>query len=282
MKLQYFGTAAAEGIPGVFCNCPMCQEARAKKGRHIRTRSQAMLDDTLLIDFNADTYAHSLTYDINLANLEHVIITHVHEDHYYPTELFNRQEWFSHAMKNLTLTVHGSDDVAEYAHAEWAALKADPNYLETQKRVAFNTLKPYETQEIAGFLVTALPANHGTPHPYIYIIEKDGKTMLYFNDSGYLSAEAMAFLKEKQIKFDLVSYDCTFGKRSSGGNGHMGVPENVEARRRFIENGNYKDTTVSIITHFSHNNPNVGYDDMLQVAYENGFLLSYDGMIVEF
>jgi phosphoribosyl 1,2-cyclic phosphate phosphodiesterase len=282
MKLQYFGTAAAEGIPGVFCNCQQCQEARAKKGKYIRTRSQAMLDDELLIDFNADTYAHSLAYDINLANLEHVLITHVHEDHYYPVEFFNRQEWFAHDMKNPTLTVHGSEDVEISARAQWSALNADPNRLTDQKRLAFQQIKPYETQTIAGFEVTALPADHGTAHPYIYVIAKNGKTMLYFNDSGLLSEETMAFLKEKGIQFDLVSYDCTFGKRSSGGRNHMGVPDNIEARKRFIENGNYKDTTISIITHFSHNNPNVGYDDMLKVAQENGFMLSYDGMIIEF
>lgn len=285
MKIKYLGTAAAEGIPSVFCGCAVCKEARTKKGRHIRTRSQAILDDTLMVDFNADTYAHSLTFDIDLSQLEHVVITHVHEDHYYPTEFFNRQEGFCNSMKAKTLTVHGSEDVAEYAHAEWAALKvSNPKHLEEQGRVAFNLLKPYETQDIAGFKVTALPATHGTPHPYIYIIEKDGKTLLYFNDSGYLTDETMQFLKEKQIKFDLVSYDCTWGKNDAGGAvcSHMGVPNNVEARRRFIENGNYKDTTISVITHFSHNIPKVGYDDMLTVAAENGFVLSYDGLEIEF
>ncbi len=285
MKFQYFGTAAAEGIPGVFCNCPVCQEPRVKKGKHYGTRSQAMLDDTLLVDFNADTYAHALAYGINLSELEHVIITHAHEDHYYPTEFFNRQEGFAKGMKYPTLTVHGSQDVAEFAHAEWTALNvANPYRLEETKRVAFDILKPYETKEIAGFNVTALPATHGTPHPYVYIIEKGGKTVFYFNDSGYLKDEAMAYLKEKKIKFDLVSYDCTWGKNSAGGSAytsHLGLPEIVDMRKRLIENGNYKDTTISVITHFSHNIPNVGYDDMLPLAKENGFELSYDGMIIE-
>ena len=51
MKLRYLGTAAAEGIPGVFCDCKVCREARTKKGRFIRTRSQLLLEDELLIDF---------------------------------------------------------------------------------------------------------------------------------------------------------------------------------------------------------------------------------------
>lgn len=31
MKLKYFGTAAAEGVPALFCKCDLCQEARKKK-----------------------------------------------------------------------------------------------------------------------------------------------------------------------------------------------------------------------------------------------------------
>ena len=64
MKLQFLGTAAAEGIPGIFCQCAVCQEARRKGGRFIRTRSQALIDDRLLIDLNADTYLHTLRYGI--------------------------------------------------------------------------------------------------------------------------------------------------------------------------------------------------------------------------
>ena len=282
MRLKYLGTSAAEGIPAVFCDCMNCQEAREKKGRFIRTRSQAILDDTLLIELNADTYMHSLLHDINLSKIAHVVITHVHEDHYYPAELFNRKIGFCHNLKEETLTLHGSQDVRDVASGIFG-IYDNPTKLQEQKRVAFDCIKPYETRQIAGFNVTALPATHGTQHPYVYIFEKDRKSLLYFNDSGYLSQETMSFLKEKKIKFDLVSYDCTWGKNDAGGaiRSHMGVPNNVEARRRFIENGNYKDSTVSVITHFSHNIPKVGYDDMLKVASENGFLLSYDGMTIE-
>ena len=284
MKLQYFGTAAAEGIPSVFCGCPVCVEARKMKGKYLRTRSQAMIDDTLLIDFNADAYIHSLTYDVDLSKLEHLFITHVHEDHYYPTEFLNRREGYSHAMQTPTLTVHGSEDLPLYARRGWKSLGVDENILEKQKRIAFDFMRPYERKEINGYFVTALPAAHGTPHPYIYVFEKDGKALLYFNDSGYLSEETMAFLRECKIKFDLVSYDCTWGKDDAGVSAqvHMGVPNNIVARQRFIDNGNYKDSTISVITHFSHNIKGVGYGDMVKVAQENGFLLAYDGMTVEF
>ena len=45
MKFHFLGTAAAEGIPALFCECAVCKEAREKGGRFIRTRSQALIDD---------------------------------------------------------------------------------------------------------------------------------------------------------------------------------------------------------------------------------------------
>lgn len=52
MKVTYLGTAAAERVPAIFCNCRICRHAMEKKGREIRTQTQALLDDgKLLIDF---------------------------------------------------------------------------------------------------------------------------------------------------------------------------------------------------------------------------------------
>ena len=51
MKLTYHGTAAAEAFPGMFCTCDTCERARKAGGRNIRGRSQALVNDDLLIDF---------------------------------------------------------------------------------------------------------------------------------------------------------------------------------------------------------------------------------------
>ena len=63
MKLQYLGTAAAEGIPAVFCECENCIKSKENGGRNIRTRSQALIDDCILIDFPQDTYNKKLSYN---------------------------------------------------------------------------------------------------------------------------------------------------------------------------------------------------------------------------
>ena len=89
------------------------------------------------------------------------------------------------------------------------------------------------------------------------------------------------------IKFDFVSYECTFATRNAtseetGETNHLGLVNIAEERARFIENGNYKETTQESITHFSHNTPTVGYGDMLKYAEECGYILAYDGLTVEF
>ena len=55
MKFRFLGTCAAEGIPALWCRCDNCRRSRELGGRALRTRSQALIDDTLLIDFPSDT-----------------------------------------------------------------------------------------------------------------------------------------------------------------------------------------------------------------------------------
>ena len=75
MKLQFLGTAAAEGIPAIFCTCETCRIARQKGGKNIRSRCQSLVDDRLLIDFGPDTYYHSMRDGIDLTYVFNVLIT---------------------------------------------------------------------------------------------------------------------------------------------------------------------------------------------------------------
>ena len=87
MKIKYLGTAAYEGIPSLFCECETCKKARAFKGKNIRTRSQALINDDLLIDFPPDTLVHANTYGIDFQRIHHCLITHSHSDHFYPEDI---------------------------------------------------------------------------------------------------------------------------------------------------------------------------------------------------
>lgn len=87
MKLTYLGTAAAEGWPAAFCNCDGCRAARRLGGRNIRTRSQALVDDALLLDFPCDAWLHALRQGLDFSAVRWLLVTHSHTDHFYPPSL---------------------------------------------------------------------------------------------------------------------------------------------------------------------------------------------------
>lgn len=91
MKLKFLGTGASEAIPGLFCDCDICTRSMQAGGKNIRTRSQAIVDDTILIDFPPDTYLHLLRDRIPLTKIHTCIITHNHCDHLCPDELEARR-----------------------------------------------------------------------------------------------------------------------------------------------------------------------------------------------
>ena len=108
MKINYLGTGAAERIPGIFCNCKLCKYAREKKGREIRTQTQLIIDDVLLIDFPGDSYLHLLQYDLCFADFDSLLISHWHSDHFYGEDLAYRMSGYALDIPNR-LTVYGND-----------------------------------------------------------------------------------------------------------------------------------------------------------------------------
>ena len=96
MKIRYLGTAAYEGVPAPWCKCRVCRESFRAGGRALRSRSQALVDEELLIDYNADTVCHSLQYRIEWEKIGDCLITHSHSDHLCPADLEILSDPISH------------------------------------------------------------------------------------------------------------------------------------------------------------------------------------------
>jgi phosphoribosyl 1,2-cyclic phosphate phosphodiesterase len=108
LKFRYLGTAAAEGWPAMFCTCESCKRAMAAGGRNIRTRSQAVIDGKLLIDFPADTYMHVLYSGLDLTKVSSCIVTHNHSDHLYAPDFEMRRIGFAYLESESPITVYGT------------------------------------------------------------------------------------------------------------------------------------------------------------------------------
>ena len=273
MRLQLWGSAAAERVPAMFCHCAACELARKKGGKYIRTEAQVLIDESLLVDFGQDTFLHFLTYGFDFTRLRDLLITHVHPDHFSYRELDNTRAPYAHNDME-TLHVHGGDGCG----ALMATLLSD--------KVDFSPIRAYETQEIGGYTVTALPARHDEASAYCYIISDGKKTVLYNHDTGLYQDEAVYdFIRERGFRFDAVLSDATSCLRENyTGWRHMTLADNVTLRDRLQKEGALTDDTLWVLTHFSHNGlvnalgTPVTVEALEEIARAHGMTCAYDGM----
>ncbi len=275
MNIKYYGTAAAEGWPGLFCLCDSCMKARRLGGKNIRTRSQSLItsgDSKLLIDFPADTYLHVLNYGLDLTKIAHCIITHNHSDHYYPFDFWCRNRGIAAVIDESVpmMTIYGGKSAGDfYQQVEFDS-----------ERTQFKVINKYEPIQIDKFTVTALDADHQqTTDCVLYIISDGEKTFLYAHDTGYFPEKTWDYLISNKIYFDAVSLDCTSIMKNNERN-HMGLNANRKVRDRLYENKLADENTRFIINHFSHNGGPI-YDELVDLVGEE-FTVSYDGLEVEF
>jgi len=285
MKILYQGTAAAEAIPALFCQCPACMNARKVGGREIRTRAGALVDGRLKLDFGPDSYKQMLDGNLDYAKIHSILITHSHEDHFDYAEIALRRDIFAHyTTESPMMSVYGNAYVGSFLNTE--AKGSNQRFVE---------LKPCEPREIEGYIVTPLDAVHcvngGGKNPveyrgntyyrqeqaFFYLIEKDGKRLLYAHDTSVFTNEAFEYLKGRRL--DLVSLDCTNGILEKTYVGHMGMKDNYEVRDRLIALGAADENTIFVANHFSHNGY-TDYEDMS--ARMPGFIIAYDGLEIEF
>ena len=276
MKLKYLGTAAAEGWPAIFCDCDNCRKAMKRGGRHIRTRSQALVDDKLLLDFPADSLMHMLAYGIPMSELHTCLITHSHPDHLYPADLEMRKQGFSHLDSGDPLVLYGSKVALSKAGD-----MLEEHAKELEGRVSLSEIEPFQIFETEGYKVTALLADHDPRSgPLFYLIQKEGKSLLYCHDTGYFPEETWKYLERVRPHCSFVSIDCTNGllpyKR-----GYMGVSAACETVERLKEIGCVEGKTLLCLNHFSHNG-GILYDELVPIAKEKGMMVSYDGLEINF
>ena len=281
MKIRYLGTAAAERIPAMFCNCDVCRRAAQLGGKNIQTQSQALIDDRLLIDFSGDTWHHFQAMGRTLWDVEHVLITHSHVDHFTFESFALRTGGNCHGFAAEKLKIYTSAGVIDNLMA-CLKLRGIKRLEKLPERVEFVPLEYYKTVDIGGYAVTPLPSEHaGEEQSFFYLIEKDGKTLFYGHDTGFFGEHIDSWLAERGKHIDLLSLDCTKGDNPFTYKTHMSMEEGSIITARFAARGLIDQNTKRYFNHFSHSCGMIR-DELAVVAKEKyGFEVSYDGCEVE-
>ena len=269
MVIRYQGTGAYEGIPALFCPCDTCREARTAGGADIRSRSGALVDGVLKLDFPPDSYWQMLRDGIDYALLTAVLITHTHTDHYAVWDLMTRLPHYANLPDAAPLTIVGNEKCGELLAAELLK-KHEPD---GGGRLEFLRIRPYVPLKLGNHTVTAVKANHKPSEEALnYVVERDGKKLLYAHDTGEFLPETLAFLKGMAL--DFVSMDCTSGLHDTGDH-HMGLPNCRRMRDSLVRSGAARPGAVFALSHVSHNS-HVSHAQLLEAA--DGFLVAHDGM----
>lgn len=272
MKITFYGTGSSEGFPSMFCDCDACNWARKLSGKNIRTRSSCGIDGKILVDMPADTFAHTIYGGLDMRKVNTILFTHPHMDHLYAGEILN-----SAPPMSIRST---KEDIKIFGPKETMQAIVDTVKIETRGRVPVDiqTLQPMQTICVDDYKITAVLTHHDDALDcYIYIIEHDGKTLLYGNDSSMFPDYTWEEILKH--KYDGVILDCTSVTESRVFGSHMGFDEIVETRRRLLEQGCADAHTQFIATHFAHTFAPL-HDRITPIFAKEGFVAAYDGLTV--
>ena len=258
----------------MFCACELCREARRLGGRNIRTRSQALVNEDLLLDLPPDNYLHTLYGGLDLQKVKALLFTHSHGDHCYPQDIETLREPYSHTYP-YELQVYGNDAVAKKVLSACGSLGG------AAERFRFHRLEPNETVTVGAYTVTALRAVHAPGETCLFYHVSDGSTaLLYAHDTGAFTEENLETLARLSKPLGLVSLDCTQQSQRDG-KYHMGLLDAAEQKEVLLQRGLADEHTIFVVNHFSHNGGWL-HEKITERAAACGMLASYDGMTITF
>jgi phosphoribosyl 1,2-cyclic phosphate phosphodiesterase len=269
MRLNYYGTGAAEAIPALYCSCSICENARKVRGKEIRSRHLTTVDGDIQFDLSPDFFYHITSLGMEPRTIKHLVVTHAHGDHFAPDPLNLRRPPFA-LTEVMPLKLICNETIARQAEASLEAGFAASN-------IQLVKIKPYETLSLDGeTTLTALPAHHAPEAGggYIYLLSRKGKKLLYAHDTGIPDEEVFGYLSGREL--DAVSLDCT-GAYKGAGEHHMHIPGCEKVVSRFMDMGVLKKNAKVILSHFSHGG-GATQADLEKEAEKRGWTAAYDGM----
>ena len=278
MKVKFLGTIAAEGGPALFCNCEFCKEAKKRGGKNIRSRSQLLVNEDVLVDFPADTYMHKTLHNLDLSKVRYLLITHSHGDHFYPNDLCLHGAHCGYDMVEPVMDIYCNREVRNRFIRE-AGYKVMPEVEETMR---WHIVSEFQKLDTERYEIWTLKAKHmKTEDPVFYLIKQGDKAFMQCYDTGVLWEENYEFLSSLGVKIDAICLDCTIGDPKSSYFGHMNLKECLDTVERMRKSNFVKPNTRFILTHFSHNGL-ILHEEYEELCAPYNVEIAYDGMEIEF
>ena len=209
MKIKFLGTSAGWPLPRLGCKCELCASSDPKD---TRTRTQLLVNDTILLDAGPDTYRHLRTIDPS--KIKAILISHAHLDHIQGfwdlTHIYN-----GYKPIDVFVTLAVLNEIRKFISIHGQNLK-------------INVVKPDQPFLIDNVKVQYFPVIHGKT-PAFGIKLKENKIFIYITDFRRILPS-----QEKTIKYaDYWAIDgSTLGKIGQGP-GHISIADGIALAKRY-------------------------------------------------
>jgi len=283
VRILFMGTAAAEGVPSVFCNCATCAYARVHKGKDVRWRASTLINDDLLIDLGPDLFNYAADHGMFLGDIRYTLQTHPHEDHLDPLALFSRS--------NVT-KVQGVQPMTWYL-SEPAIARINQVTFHGESRFGLReeqedhhldivTIAPWQEHRIGEYRVQTVAATHDERAlAMLFAIEdlRSGGRLFYGTDTGPVPDGTWQRLAKLGWSFDVFMLDHTAGWGPRGG-GHLNREQFLEEVVSARECGLIRGHTRVIANHFAHHS-HPPHEEFVALAAVDGYEPAFDGMCID-
>lgn len=269
MHLFFLGTGAAEGYPGIFCQCDHCQTARRLGGKNLRYRSAMLVNTDLLIDFGPDLLAAAQRFNLSLWGVKIGLVTHAHEDHLHPPSFGMRADPFTGKLPPPPLSLYGSQDVAEIIEKTYP----DPAALHLE----VHTVQAFDSWKCGRYTFTAFRAYHAVEYlkALFYSVDDGKHAFLYATDTGRFPPETRQALAGRS--FDAIILEETLGEGKY--DQHLGFDSFLEEVQWIRSEGLLRPGGRVFAHHFSHSG-NPSHAELEAFFRPHGVEAAYDGLKV--
>lgn len=275
MKVTVLGSAAAEAVPAMWCECETCRKAWKNGGKDIRRRSSYLIDDDTIVDFGPDSFYQMMSFKIDLTRINRLIFTHSHSDHLNPVDLQWRMNGYSVASRNIRAfgNSHVKRKIKRVTKQTWDAFKIDFHIIHAGEKIVDADMEIYPLKAAHAYDTGEQSLN--------YVICRNSKYILIANDTGWWDDESWKRIADFKLDAAIIeSTSALSPKYIDCSSGHLGANASVAFRDKLRETGSINAKTRIFVNHFSHNGAPL-HEDMCRFFEPKGIIVAYDGMTIQ-
>jgi len=279
MKILFLGSGGREFWPSAFCGCRDCTAAVAGANTH-RVGACVLVDDRFLFDLPPNVHTAALRLNTSLAQVQHLFVTHSHQDHFDPCTLAAAGRNPEHPL-HLYCNRRVADLLPLYARFN--------RFFGLEKLgIMMHVLSPFDSvtagEDGAPFELISLRADHdrtGSEDPLLYIFKRNGKTLLYACDTGWFPDET--WQEVQKHSFDLVMLDCALHTVGDCRVGHLSIEHFLAAHERF-KSQNLLNPDARFVAHHlaaAHSGDNPSHEMLVERFRPHGVDVACDGLVLQ-